>query len=109
MTITTRSSNFRHPITIEEKTGTKGETGAKTVTWSTFITTRAAIWPKKGKEIVIDNKLTMQTLFTIRIRYQPGITPAMRIKFGTRYFYIEQMPNTEERNVVLDLVCREDV
>lgn len=108
MTITTRSGNFRHQVYIEENNGVKGPTGALGDNWETFAITRAAIWPSKGKEIVIDGKLVMKTTFTIRIRYQPGITAAMRIRFGTRIFNIVQMPNMEERNVLLDFVCWED-
>ncbi len=45
----------------------------------------------------------------IVIRHRPGITPAMRVRFGSRVFNIRAAINREERNRFLELLCEEGV
>ncbi len=107
MTITTRASNFRHVIEIQSLSTTPASTGAPTNIWTTTKTVRAAIWPWKGKEVVVNDKIEMISLHNIRIYYESGITGKMRVKFGTRIFRIDHFSNAEERNRILDIVCEE--
>jgi len=43
----------------------------------------------------------------IRIWYYAGIKASWRVKFGSRFFSIESIVNHEERNVQMDLLCKE--
>jgi len=107
MTITTRGGTFRHVIEIQSLSTTPDSTGAPTNTWTTVKTPRAGIWPWKGKEVVVNDKIEMISLLNIRIYYESGITGKMRIKFGTRIFRIDHFSNPEERNRILDIICEE--
>jgi len=45
----------------------------------------------------------------IRIRYRTGVIPAMRIKYGTRYFNINSVINPNSDNRMLDILATEVV
>ena len=69
----------------------------------------AAIYPVRGQEAVDNAKLELSTTHRIRIRYMSGITPSMRVLFGSRVFNIVQIINPEERNVYLEFMAEEIV
>ena len=104
-----RSGQLRHPVTIQETSNTGDAYGSNEKVWVDFQKMRAAIWPQKSKEVVVGGKITAINNQTIRIRYIPGVTTAMRVKLGSRVFEILGIKNFEERNRFLDMTCREDV
>lgn len=102
-----RAGNLRHPVTIQESTITSDDYGGGNETWTTYATARAAIWPQKGKEVVIDKALQAYTHVIIRIRYQSGITNKMRVLAHTGQVYeILTVRNIEEKNRYIDMWCR---
>ena len=103
-----RAGQLRHPVTIQSFTTVADEYGSKEKTWVEFKPMRAAIWPQKTKEVEVNGKLVVLATSTIRVRYIPGVTPSMRVKFGERIFEILGIKNFEERNQYLDLMCREN-
>lgn len=99
-------------ITIESKTDVADGMGGFTSTWGTrsgMGEVPAAIWPIKAVEAQQNMAIVMNVSHQIRIRYHAGILPADRVKYGARYFNIVSILNKEERNVFLDLMCKEIV
>jgi SPP1 family predicted phage head-tail adaptor len=104
-----RAGELKHPVTIQNATVTPDEYGAGAKTWGAFKETRAAIWPAKTDEVVIDGKLTAVSRHTIRIRYVAGVTAGMRVLFGTRTFEILGTRILNEQKRYIDLTCKEYV
>ena len=105
------AGRMRHKIDIERNTAAAAAvSGSSAVRAALDTGLWAAIWPLKGEEAVV----AMQTQATIshrlRIRYQAGILPGMRVKLGSRYFNIVAAPiNIDERNRELEILCQEQV
>ena len=72
---------LRHRITLQKQVNTVNDYGAAVTTWKNV----ATVWAD-----VLD-----------------GIMPTMRVKFGKRTLDIVSVLNTQERNVSLQLMCKE--
>lgn len=81
--------------------------GGHVATWTTEDTVWAAIWPVSANEMIRGLSPTMTATHRVQIRYHDGLKPSWRVKFGNRYFAIESIINREEKDVQLDLLCRE--
>lgn len=104
-----RSGILRHSVEIQSVTCVPDGMGGQTDSWATKAggTVRAAIWPISAIEQVRAGAQTMIGTHRVRIRYFPGISGKDRIKFGTRYFAIVSVMDREERNIEMELLCRE--
>ena len=103
-----RAGDLRHQVLIKSKTLTADGMGGHTEVWTTTLATvRAAIWPVSAKERVQNLQMELEITHKIRIRYLSGVLASMRVYFGSRIFEILSIVNTDERNIQLDLVCRE--
>jgi len=109
-----KAGELRHRINLIRQSSTKGEYGQDVVSWSTDKTVWAAIWPIKGQEYY--NAQSVQSVVThkVRIRHTTfsnttTITPKHRIelKDGSRMWEIESVINPDERNIYLQLMCKE--
>ena len=112
-----RSGDLKHKIIIQEKTGTADGMGGETLVWSDLYPTRAAIWPMKATEVVDAMKLEHRVANKIRIRHPRTfeIKADMRVKWFDhiakvdKYFNIISIINVDKRNVLLELICSEEV
>ena len=93
-----RIGNLRHQISIEQATESFDGNGELISTWTTFATVWAEITPLTGREYWSARQINAETTGKIRTRYISGLTPKMRVKFGTRIFNITGLSNIEERN-----------
>ena len=101
---------LRHTVSIEKPVETTNAYGEREVTWVAHKSDwRASIEPLAGRELWQAQQVQADVSHRVRIRYVAGVTPRMRIVFGTRTFQISSITNTEERNVELVLLCREAV
>lgn len=104
-----RAGELRHRVTIQQKSVTRDSFGAETVSWTDVAVVWAAIEPLQGREFFSAQQVNAEVTTRIRIRYRSGITPAMRVLFGSRAFDIQGIINIEERNRELHLMCKEVV
>jgi len=105
----TQIGKLNKRISMQSATNTADGMGGDTQAWADTPQIWAAIWPVSGREQV-KNMANQGTIsHQIRIRYRSGITPAWRVRFGTRYFNIVSIVNPEEKNEFLDLICKEDI
>ncbi len=102
-----RAGDLRHKVTIQQKTTTKDTEGIPSETWPDFATVWAAIEPLQGREFFSAQAVNAQVTTRIRIRYRAGITPTMRVSYGTRIFDIQVVIDVEERHRELQLMCQE--
>jgi len=105
----TRIGDLRNKITIQVQSSTKDDYGALIETWTDVKTIWAAVNPINGREYFAAESVNSEITHRVKARYTSGITPDMRVKFGTRYFNILSIINYEERNIELQLMCREAV
>ncbi len=102
-----RAGQLRHKIKIQQKTTTKDSEGIPFETWTDFAAVWAAIEPLQGREFFSAQAVNAQVTTRIRIRYQAGISPTMRVSYGTRVFDIQAVIDVEERHRELQLMCQE--
>lgn len=102
-----RVGDLRHRVTIQTPPTTRDAYGGFTGDWTDVKEVWAAIWPTSAKEQLQGGQQTMTITHRVRMRYHTGITSAMRLKYGTRFFNVVSIVNWEERGVYLDLLCRE--
>lgn len=98
---------LRHRITIQEYTVSQDSYGAGIESWADRATAYASVSPISGKELYTAQQLHAEVTTKITMRYMDGITPKMRVFFNSRSFEILSVLNFEERNVELNLLCKE--
>lgn len=103
-----RAGELNKRIEIQSKTSTADGLGGYTDVWATTYNLWAAIWPLSAADVIEGMKTSAQVTHRVRIRYQSGITSAMRVKFGTIYYSIIAPPiNPNMANEYLDILCKE--
>jgi SPP1 family predicted phage head-tail adaptor len=103
-----KSSDLRHRITIQQKSFIRDTYGQPVEEWSDVFTVWASINPLTGKDLFAAESVQSEITHKIKIRFKLGIKPDMRVRFGDRYFQIISPPiNFNERNIELQLMCRE--
>lgn len=93
-----RAGKLRHRITIEKPVSSQSLTGAETVSWLAFATIWAEIDPKNGREAFKTGQMFELLDIVFGIRFQPGISPEMRVSYAGRTFDIQGVLNPLERD-----------
>jgi SPP1 family predicted phage head-tail adaptor len=101
------SGKYRVPVTIQQRQSTRDSYGSTTDEWVDVIKTRAGIFPLGGSEFFKANEINSQITHRVHIRYVPGITPDMRIVLNGRNLMITSISNYQERNIELQMYCKE--
>jgi SPP1 family predicted phage head-tail adaptor len=104
-----RAGDLRHRVTLQSPTVTQNDLGEDTTTWPEAGTFWAAVNPLSGNELFRAKQVNAEVTHEIEMRWTPLVTPANRIKFGTRIFEILSAINVEERNKKLLLSCKEHI
>jgi SPP1 family predicted phage head-tail adaptor len=81
--------------------------GGRVKAWTTYATVWAAIEPLSGKELLAAEGLVAEASVRVKIRYRSGVDPGDRVIFGSRTLDINAVVNRDERNVDLELLCKE--
>lgn len=110
--MTLKAGDLREAVTIEAATQATNAYGESTETWAPFATRRAAVEGLVATETMLTQELATVATHTVRFRYVPGLTSAMRVvwtsRSPTRTFDIVSVTeknNREEHS----LVCKERV
>lgn len=102
-----RAGLLRHNVTIKRQDTTNRDASGEASGWVQYVALNASIEPLQGRELVAANAAYGLVTHRVRTRYYPGITSAMRVYYGTRFFNIVAPLNTDERNRELVLMCVE--
>ena len=100
---------LRHQIELQSYTTTADDVGHPVKTWSTYTTIWAWVRPMSGREQLNAEQVTGEITHKVTIRYHSTIAVTNRIKFGSRYFDINFIGNYDERNVFMEIMCKENV
>jgi SPP1 family predicted phage head-tail adaptor len=102
-----RIGDLNKRITLQYQTKVPDGMGKFIISWVDADTIWAAIWPVSANEIIAANTISMVVSHRIRIRYRSILKSSWRVKFGNRYFAIVSIINKNEKNELLDLMCKE--
>ena len=97
---------LKHRLLIQNPEKVADAMGGYTETWNTVAIRQGAIWNYKGKEKVVDGKLTEETIWNVRIRYCDEVKSGMRLKLKNTAFEILSVAPFEFRREYQDLSCR---
>lgn len=101
-----RAGDLRHRITIQEQIFSKdARTGEKISAWQDVGTLWAEVDFLEGSENFRTPETHAQQNIKVRMRYCPGITTAMRVKFANDVFYIQSLADLAGRKRELQLIC----
>lgn len=103
-----QAGQLRHRITIQQRTASVAH-GEQSTSWTDFVSAWAAVQPLTGTEALVGRQENAAVSHRVVVRYQPGITPSMRVSFNGRLFDIQSVINIDERNRELHLMCLEQV
>jgi len=110
--MTLRAGDLREAITVEVATQATNAYGESTETWTSFATRRAAVEGLTASEAMLTQELATVATHTVRFRYVPGLSSAMRLVWTSRtpartldIVAITEKNNREEHS----LVCKERV
>lgn len=101
---------LRHRITFQKLTESQNDYGEVVKDWVGVKVVWASVNPISAREFFAAEKMNSEVSHKIFMRYVRSlrITPDMRIKFGERYFELIGPPiNFQERNIELQLLCKE--
>ena len=103
-----RAGRLRHNVTIQQDTGSvRDASGHPTPSWTTLVQCPASVEPLSGQEFWTAQQMAAGVTHRVRIRYYPGITSQMRVLHRNRYLNIEAVRNLDERDIELELLCKE--
>jgi SPP1 family predicted phage head-tail adaptor len=99
--------SYRHIIVFQQMSSTHNSYGENTEEWTDIMKTRAGIYPISGREFFSSETVNSEVSHKVNTRFIKGITPDMRVKFDGRLFSIISIINFQEKNVELQLLCKE--
>lgn len=93
------AGDLRHRLQFQLANETRDSFGAAVKVWQTDQTRWGKVEPVKGTETTIAAQTTARVTHLITIRDYVTLTPAHRIKWGSRVFGIVWTVNTAERRI----------
>jgi len=104
-----QSQRLKHAIEVQKPTEANDGGGQYVQTWSKVCDAFADIMDPKPYETISAEQAGQRITHTIKMRYMAGtaVTSAMRIKYGSRYFYIKTVINNNEENRWLTITAEE--
>ena len=101
------AGQLRHQVNVQSVGSSVDDYGDLSNSWSTDASVWASIDPVSGNEKDLAAELSGVVTHKVKIRYRSGVTANDRIQFGSRNFQIESVRNWQERNIYLELLCKE--
>jgi len=102
-----RAGKLDRRVSLQTATDSQDAYGQAISTWATTYTVWADVFPMPYTEQVEGDRKTEQTLFKVRIRYQSGVIPTMRLVYNSQYYDIISI-NEGNRQEYLDLIVQLD-
>jgi SPP1 family predicted phage head-tail adaptor len=106
------AGQLRKRVTIQQRTSTQGGFGEQLKTWTDLATVWAHIESLSGGQLAKAQSVYSETTHKVTVRWQSLFTDiksvgSYRVLYGTRIFDIGADLNVDERNRVVELLCRE--
>lgn len=78
-------------------------------TWVQFATVWCSIEPLQGREMQFAQQVHGQVTHKVTLRYLPGVTPRMQLRWGGRVFNFGPVLSPDERRFLLTTYAAEKV
>ncbi len=104
-----RAGTLRHAVTIQAKTESQSTSGFPSEVWDTHANVRARVSPTGGRENWQGEIPDAGRMYDIEIRYLSTVTVNMRVLFDSRYFYIKEIINPDERGIRMIMKAEESL
>jgi SPP1 family predicted phage head-tail adaptor len=111
------ASRLKHRMTLQQEVITPDSAGGYEKSWADVAQLWAEIAPvtatgtgtgrMSGREVMVGGQLQPEISHRITVRYQEGVTAAMRLVYEGRVFNIRQVANVLEQGEVLELLAQE--
>ncbi len=104
-----KTGDMRHRIAIQANTPTKDPNGGDVDVWATATTVWASVQTLTGKKLEIARQIDAKATVEVKMRYCSTTAPTVRSRllFGTRIFEPILVVNENERNIKLQILCKE--
>ena len=102
-----KAGKLRHWITIQVANKEPNEHGQLIEAWRDFWSGNASVSPTSGSESFSGKQTKATATHRIETRFVDGVTPKMRIKFGSRTLNIESAIDPDERGIELVIMATE--
>lgn len=102
-----KAGKLRHRIVFEQPVENPGPFNEARFNWTTYREVWAEVRPMSGREYFASQQAQSDVSHEITTRYLAGVTPRMRVRFGSRIFDIRAVMNVEERNIQLRILAVE--
>ena len=103
-----KAGDLRYQITLQENRPIQNPAGPGMIdNWVDVVTVWAQVQLNSGREFFQAKKINDQVSGVFKIRYIPGLTSAMRVRYGTRFFDAVAVIDVEERHRELQISVKE--
>jgi len=100
-----RTGQLRHIIDIQSKQATQDEWGGDIFDWANYAAgMRADVHPLSGRELMAAQAAQSEATTRFETRFIPGVTQAMRVVYGGKYYNILSVINVDELNREMHLI-----
>jgi len=105
------ASKMRQRITFQSESTSSDSGGGSTLSWVSGDSVWAYIRPLSSRSIsaerVFAGQIEDRVIHLVTTRYLSGITPKMRILYGSRVFNIKSVVNVNEASELLQITAEE--
>lgn len=101
------AGKYNRQIKIYSVTETKDSDGFPTVTRTLVASPWASVKTTKGMTLIRNNTDFEKAYTNFTLRYRTDINRDMEVDFNGKTYTIEYINNVDERNVELELQCKE--
>ena len=98
---------LRHRVGLSQASTAQNSFGEQIDTWSNYTTVWGSVRPMKGQELEHAHQISAEVNHVVRIRYNSSVESDHRVTHDSRTFEIVSVINWQERNIFMDLYCKE--
>lgn len=102
-----RAGELTRRIEVLQNRPVKNALGETIDEWVSVGKWWAKVEPTGGREVIRGMQIAADVTHLIEMRYTDQVTPARRIRYGTRIFDVGSAINIEERGIKLVVMARE--
>ena len=101
------AGKYRHKITIQQLTTSRGSMGGAIKTWSTFATVHAQKVHQASREFFAAQKVNAETTDLFVIRYLAGVNAKMQVVYDGRTYDVIGANDSDGRRREQQILCKE--
>ena len=101
-----KAGQLNQRVTLEQLVEGEDAAGQPFEDWMPVFDAWAAVMPLRGREVIRADAVAAISDVLVKLRYRPGITPAMRVRHGAETYSIASVANIASANRESELMCK---